>query len=54
MLTSMSRRLGERLLASGRMPPPDVRLGRRLVRWFPATVETWLNSLADRQKGGRS
>jgi hypothetical protein len=51
-LTTMSRRLLEREVAAGRMPPPDVRIGRRAC-YRPTTIMTWLDSLADRH-GRRS
>ena len=50
--TGLSRRLLEREVSAGRMPGPDVRIGRRAC-WRPATITAWLDSLADRQ-GRRS
>jgi predicted DNA-binding transcriptional regulator AlpA len=42
-LTGLSRRLLEREVSAGRMPPPDVRIGRR-ARYRPATITGWLDS----------
>ncbi len=42
-LLGMSKRFLERERAAGRMPPPDVRLGRRLL-WRPGTIDRWLDS----------
>lgn len=47
-LTGMSKRWFERERSAGRMPPPDVRCGRRIM-WRPATIEGWL----DEQGGNR-
>jgi predicted DNA-binding transcriptional regulator AlpA len=44
-LTGLSRRLLEREVSAGRMPPPDVRIGRRAC-FRPATVTAWLDSVA--------
>jgi predicted DNA-binding transcriptional regulator AlpA len=49
-LTGVSRRLLERQLSAGKMPHPDVRIGRRVL-WRPASIIAWFDSLAD-QKGG--
>jgi predicted DNA-binding transcriptional regulator AlpA len=49
-LTGLSRRLLEREVSAGRMPPPDVRIGRRAC-FRPATITAWLDSLA--QPNGR-
>ena len=51
-VTGISRRLQERLCASGAMPPPDVRVGRKTL-YFPQTVRDWLAQLSERQ-GGRT
>jgi hypothetical protein len=40
-LTTLSRRLLERELSAGRMPPPDQRKGRRCL-WRPSTIRRWL------------
>jgi len=47
-LCGVSRRLLERQLSSGRMPPCDARIGRRIL-FKPATILRWL----DERKGGR-
>ncbi len=47
-LLGMSKRFLERERAAGKIPPPDIRLGRRLL-WRPATINRWLDS----QGGGR-
>lgn len=44
--TSMSVRTIERLIADGRFPPADLRIGRRCVRWRTATVLAALDRLA--------
>ena len=31
-----------RLLAQGQLPPPDVRIGRRILRWRPATIARFI------------
>ena len=50
--TGLSRCLLEREVSAGRMPGPDVRIGRRAC-WRPATITAWLDAMADRQ-GRRS
>jgi predicted DNA-binding transcriptional regulator AlpA len=50
--TGLSRRLLEREVSAGRMPAPDVRVGRRAC-WRAATIMQWIDELADRQ-GRRS
>jgi hypothetical protein len=50
-LTGLSPRLLQLEQAAGRMPRPDVRIGRRAC-YRPATITTWLDSLAD-GRGGR-
>jgi hypothetical protein len=45
-LTGLSRRLLERQLSSGKMPPPDLRIGRRVL-WRPNTIRSWIG------EGGR-
>jgi hypothetical protein len=45
-LTGLSRRLLERLLAAGKMPPADLRFGRcRRRLWRPSTIRGWLDGL---------
>lgn len=39
---AVSRRVVERLKASGKLPPPDVRIGK-LPRWKPATIRRWID-----------
>ncbi|MDE2100033.1 MAG: hypothetical protein KGL39_22455 [Patescibacteria group bacterium] len=51
-LTSMSRRMLEREVSAGRMPAPDVRIGRRAC-FRPATITTWLDSFAQKAQGRR-
>ena len=46
-LTGLSRRLLERQRAAGKLPPPDMKAGRRVL-WRPATIESWIS----RQGGG--
>ena len=43
---SVCRRTTERMLATGKLPKPDVRLGK-LMRWKPETIFAWLNNMAD-------
>jgi hypothetical protein len=42
-LTGLSRRLLERLLASGRMPRADLDLGVRRRLWRATTIRGWLD-----------
>lgn len=42
-----SRREVERMRASGRLPKPDLLVGRRSLRWRPETLRRWL------KEGGR-
>lgn len=51
LLTGVSVRLIERAVSAGRMPGPDIRIGRRAL-WRPCSVTRWLDELAER--GGRS
>jgi len=46
----ISRRSLQRELAAGRFPRADLHVGK-MPLWRPATVTTWLDSLA--QRGGR-
>ena len=39
------RRSVERLLSAGRLPRPDVRLGR-MPRWRTVTIREWINGQA--------
>jgi hypothetical protein len=50
-LTGLSVRLLYQERAAGRMPHPDIRVGRRCL-YRPATISAWLDSLATGQ--GRS
>jgi predicted DNA-binding transcriptional regulator AlpA len=43
-----SRREVERMRSSGRLPRPDLILGRRSPRWRPEKIRAWIES------GGRS
>lgn len=43
---SVCRRTTERMLATGKLPKPDVRLGK-LMRWKPETIFAWLNRRAE-------
>jgi predicted DNA-binding transcriptional regulator AlpA len=38
-LTGLSRRLLERQLSAGKMPRPDLRIGRRVL-WRPSTIRS--------------
>lgn len=40
---NVSTRTAHRMLHDGRLPEPDVRVGQRVMRWFPATLERFLN-----------
>jgi predicted DNA-binding transcriptional regulator AlpA len=44
---TISRRTAERLLSAGRLPRPDLRLGR-MPRWRPETIRRWIEG------GGRA
>ena len=48
-LTGMSKRWMQREISAGRMPSPDLRMGRR-AGWRPSTIATYLDELADRQR----
>jgi len=45
-LLSCSRRLVERMRSAGKVPKPDIHVGR-CPRWRPATVRAWI------ERGGR-
>jgi predicted DNA-binding transcriptional regulator AlpA len=34
----------ERLRRAGKIPPPDVMIGSRLLRWKPSTIRAWIES----------
>ncbi len=40
---SCSRRLVERMRSAGKVPKPDMHVGR-CPRWKPATIRTWIKS----------
>lgn len=40
---SVSRRNIERLRAAGKLPPPDMRIGR-MSRWKPETIRLWIDA----------
>ncbi len=50
-LLNCSRRLIERLRASGRIPPADLRIGK-MPRWKRSTIDQWIDEAASRG-GGR-
>jgi predicted DNA-binding transcriptional regulator AlpA len=41
------RRTIERLRASGKLPKPDLLIGRRSPRWLESTIQAWI------ERGGR-
>jgi excisionase family DNA binding protein len=45
-LLKCSRRLVERMRSAGKLPPPDLHVGR-MPRWKAATIRAWI------EKGGR-
>jgi excisionase family DNA binding protein len=47
-ILNVSRRLVERQRAAGKLPAPDLHIGK-LPRWRPSTVRAWLDARA----GGR-
>ena len=47
-ILSCSRRLVERMRAGGRLPEPDIRVGK-MPRWKPSTIRTWI----EREGNGR-
>jgi len=49
VLLGCSRRAVERLRAAGKLPPPDLKVGR-CPKWLPTTVRTWLEK---QKRGGR-
>ena len=52
-LTGMSKRWMQREISAGRMPAPDLRMGR-CAGWRPATITAWLDAMAQpRGKGVR-
>jgi hypothetical protein len=51
-LTGMSKRWMQREISAGRMPAPDLRMGR-CAGYRPSTITKYLDELADRQ-GRRS
>ena len=44
----ISRRTAERMRSAGKLPAPDLRLGK-LPRWRPSTIEDWISSQAGRR-----
>jgi predicted DNA-binding transcriptional regulator AlpA len=40
----------ERMLAAGKFPPPDIRIGRSTL-WRSTTVQNWIVTEAARQAG---
>jgi hypothetical protein len=48
-----SRRLVERMRSAGRLPCPDLRLGR-LPRWRVRTIRDWIDEQARNGRGGRT
>jgi predicted DNA-binding transcriptional regulator AlpA len=52
-VVGMSWRWMLREISAGRMPPPDLRLGRS-VGYRPATIRSWLDSRAPRRGGPKS
>lgn len=50
---SCSRREVERMRAAGRLPKPDLIVGRRSPRWRPRTIEKWLDEQARGRGGAR-
>jgi len=45
-LLSCSRRLVERMRSAGRVPMPDIKIGR-MPRWKPETIRAWI------ERGGK-
>jgi|SRR5579871_5319718 len=43
-LLNVGKRTLEGRRASGAFPPPDLKLGTRVLRWWPATIEAWVAS----------
>lgn len=50
-ILSVCRRKVESMRSSGRLPKPDLHLGR-LPRWKPETIRRWIDALAE-GRGGR-
>jgi predicted DNA-binding transcriptional regulator AlpA len=44
-LTGLSRRTLERERSAGNFPPPDIRVGRRVL-WRPETIHRWIDARA--------
>jgi predicted DNA-binding transcriptional regulator AlpA len=39
---AISRRTAERMLSAGKLPRPDLRIGR-MPRWRPETIRQWID-----------
>ncbi|CAN5903325.1 hypothetical protein BH23PLA1_BH23PLA1_35650 [soil metagenome] len=39
---SCDRRTVERMRSAGRLPRPDLHIGRRSPRWSPETIKRWI------------
>ena len=48
----ISERTFDRMREAGVFPPPDLRLGTRVLLWLPATVEDWIASQTKRSPKG--
>jgi excisionase family DNA binding protein len=46
-LLGMGRRTFDRFVATGVLPAPDVKLGRKFVRWRRSTIESAPDRLAE-------
>jgi len=44
---SCSRRIIERMRAAGKVPKPDIKIGK-MPRWKPETIRSWI------EKGGKA
>jgi excisionase family DNA binding protein len=47
-ILNCSRPTIERMRAAGRLPRPDIHVGRRCPRWKPETIRAWI------ERGGHS
>ena len=41
---AIGTRTAWRLVQQGRLPPPDLRINKRICRWRPSTIQDFINS----------
>jgi hypothetical protein len=47
---SISRRVWERMRASGVAPPPDLHISSRIPAWRPITIKRWLKAKLEQHR----